>query len=309
MSKFLGGLYVKKWLLVLVMILTVGLAACGEDTSAPADEAEAEPEEEKQEELTADEVYEKSLEAAEGMESAEIAMDMTQSIEIPDQEVTMDTQSVTEAEIIMDPLAMYQTGTVTVEADGQTQESETELYLAENEMYMFDSVSQTWMKMDSSMIPMDQIQQQDPADQLKMMEQFVDKMEMEENDEEYILKITGDGEELKTLTQELMEEYMDSEMMATLEQEGIDIFEAMSINNVYYEVLIDKETFETTTFNMDMDMSIDAEDEQMNLTQSVASEYKGINTVDSIEVPQEVKDEAVDIMEEMENMEDMEAVQ
>nr|WP_272941583.1 DUF6612 family protein [Ornithinibacillus scapharcae] len=40
-------------------------------------------------------------------------------------------------------------------------------------------------------------------------------------------------------------------------------------------------------------MSMKVEGETLDVVQQVKSEYKGVNTVDSIEVPQEVKDNAV----------------
>lgn len=310
------GIIMKKWLFTLLMIFAIGLAACGgeetEQVDATEEETEAETEEEAAEEQqTPEDIYEQAMEAAEGMESAEIVLDMTQTIEIPAESVSMDMTTTTEAEMTMDPLTMYQNGTVTLEADGTTEESEMELYLTEDELYMYDGMSQTWMKMDSSTIPMDQInsQQQDPSAQLELMEQFVDEMELEENDEQYILKITGDGEELQAFTQEVMAEYMDQELMASMGEEGNNVMDNMAINSVYYEVFVDKETYDMTAFNMDMDMSMDAEEQQMNIVQSVTSEYTGMNTVEPIEVPQEVQDEAIDVMEEMEQMEGTEEIE
>lgn len=294
----------RKCLLALSLLLAFTLAACSDDTDAPA--AGTEEEKAEVEELTADDVLKKSIEAAQNMESAEVSMEMTQKTEVPNEELSFTTVTSTDAQIMMDPLQMYQNGVITVEANGETQEQEMELYLVDNEMYMYDSTFEQWLKMDASTFPVDQLEQQNPVEQLELMQSFTNDMEMEESDDQYTLKITGNGEELMDFTREAMQEYMDGELMAQLEQEGIDIFESMSIENIYYELAIDKETFETKALNLDMNMSIEAEGETLNLDQSVVSEYTGVNTVDSIEIPEEVKDGAVDLEEELENLEGVE---
>lgn len=301
----------KKWLLWLSVSLAFMLAACSDDANAPAEQAQEneEPQEEREEaeeELTAEDVLEQSVEAAQNLESAEVSMDITQEMEAPEQEVSFLMQTQTDAQIITDPLTMYQTGAVTLEAEGETDEQELELYLVDDVIYMNDAVSGEWLKMDTSAFPVDQLEPQSPVEQLEIMQRFTNNMEMEETEDQYVLKITGDGDELMDFTREIMEEYMDEELMNQLEQEEIDIFENMSIQNVYYELFIDKESFETTALNLDMEMSIEAEGESLDIVQSVTSEYTGINSVDSIEVPQEVKDEAIDIMNELENMEEIE---
>jgi len=301
----------KKLFVLLSVLFVFGLAACSDDTSAPVEESEAEGAEEGEEEveLTADEVLERSLDAAEGLESAEMSMDMSQTMETPGEDAALTTQTAFDAEIIMEPLTMYQTGTVTLEMEDQSEEQQMELYLAENTLYMYDDMNETWMKMDADMMQLDQLDQQNPVEQLEMMERFTNEMEMEETEDQYVLKITGDGDELMELTEEITSEFMDEELMVQLEQEGIDIYESMNLQHVYYEIFIDKETFDTTMLDMEMEMSIEAEGEALHLNQTVTSEYTGINTVDSIDIPEEVQEEAVDVMEELENLEGMEEVQ
>ena len=310
----------KKWFIMLSAILVFGLAACGDDTSAPAEEdVEGEvdeeveevegAEEEEAEELTADDVLERSLDAAEELESAEMTVDMNQTMEAPDEEASLTTQTTSEAQIIMDPLTMYQTGTITVDMGEESEEQEMEIYLSDNDVYMYDTMEESWIKMDAGLAQMDQLNQQDPVEQLEMMERFTDEMDMEETEDEYILKITGDGDELLEFTEEMASEFMDEELMQQMEQEGVDIFESMNIDNVYYEIYIDNETFDTNKLDMSMELAIEVEGESLHLTQASTTEYTGINTVDSIEIPEEVEEEAIDVMEELENMEELEEME
>src|SRR5690606_21897653 len=130
---------------------------------APAEQAQENEEpqeetEEAEEELTAEDVLEQSVEAAQNLESAEVSMDITQEMEAPEQEVSFLMQTQTDAQIITDPLTMYQTGAVTLEAEGETDEQELELYLVDDVIYMNDAVSGEWLKMDTSAFPVDQLE-------------------------------------------------------------------------------------------------------------------------------------------------------
>ena len=87
----------RKFLLAFGVILLTLLAACGSDT--------------------ADEVYTKAIEASEKMESAELTMDIEQNIEVPSEEATINQKINMDAEMTLDPLAMYQKGTISMEMD------------------------------------------------------------------------------------------------------------------------------------------------------------------------------------------------
>ena len=66
-----------------------------------------------------------------------------------------------------------------------------------------------------------------------------------------------------------------------------------------YEIFIDKKTFYTNAFNMNMDMTMKVEGEEMQIDQKVNAEISKINEIEKIKVPQEVIDNAVDINETM----------
>jgi hypothetical protein len=119
-------------------------------------------------------------------------------------------------------------------------------------------------------------------------------VEFVEEDDVYIYRFDGEGEELEDFTQTLVEENLGDDTFAEM---GIDIdqmMEDMNIHSVFFEIHIDKETYDTKKVisNMDLEMVIDAEGNSMQIQQEMTAEYTGINTVDSIEVPQEVIDAA-----------------
>jgi len=68
----------------------------------------------------------------------------------------------------------------------------------------------------------------------------------------------------------------------------------MEVNHLFLEYAIDKDTYHIKNYNMDMDYDMEIEGQKMNTTQKIESEYSNINNVDPIEVPDDVKEEAVD---------------
>lgn len=301
----------KKWMSILLLtMLAAVLVACGQNADSnegngneAASAKEENANEDEAEERTAEEVYKEALEASQKMESAEVEMDMDQTMDVGDGD-TMTTSTSSTVEMTMDPLAMYQKATVTMDEEGM--DSETEMYLVDDEMYMQNPEMDEWIKMDSDMMGdlSGMMDQQDPEEQLKIFEDAKSEFDMEETDDTYVLEITADGDEFTELVQELAEESMPPEILEQMEAEGIDLFEQMDINNVEYEMHVDKESFDINSFKMDMDMDMEIEDEKMNIQQAVDAEYVSINEIDSIEVPEDVKEDAMDQEEFQEKLQE-----
>ncbi|WP_249869989.1 DUF6612 family protein [Oceanobacillus saliphilus] len=265
----------RKWMLSFVFVLTVSLAACNNDDM--------------------EDVFTKAMEVSEGMESAEVVMDISQLLS-SGESMNLEMQSEMKAEMIVDPIAMYQSGTMHMEMDGFPMDMETEMYMTEEGLFTYDSMSQSWIRLDNEMYAdLANLEQQDPSAQLELLEPFMDDVEFEETADGYIFRFAGEGESLNQFSEKVLAEYMDTEMFADFGADITEILESMTVNKLNYEMVIDKQTYETKTFTMDLDMTVAAEGEELSISQQVNAEYTGINTVDSIEVPQEVLDNAVDM--------------
>jgi len=263
---------------IMVLFVTM-LAACGGNEEAG-------------------EVYQKAVEAGKKIESAEIDMVMKQTIEGDPALGAMVMNMDIEAAVTLDPLAMHQTGNMMMEIEGMPIDTEIEMYMTESELYMFESMSQTWMKMDSSMMPAELAGlDQGPADQLDMLEPFMDQVEFTEEDDLYVFKFAGEGEEIEEFTQQIMEENLGEDMFAEFGEDINQVMEDTTIHSIDFELHIDKETYDTKSVIMDLDLEIaaDAEGNTMRLQQEMTAEYTGINTVEKIEVPQEVIDTAEEL--------------
>ncbi len=268
----------KKLSLLIIPLFMVFLAACGDSQEAQ-------------------DVYQKAMEAGEKLESAEMDMKVSQTMEGDPEmgEMVMDMDM--QASIVMDPLAMHQTGTMNMDVGGMPLDTEIETYLTDEAMYMFESMSQTWIKMDASMTPAELTNmEQDPTEQLAMLESFMDDVDFSEEDGMYVFKFAGEGDKIKEFTQQYVEEYMGTETFAEAGVEMNEVLDSMTIHSIDYEILIDKKTYDTksVTTNLDLEVAVEEED-TMRIKQEMMMEYTGINSVDSIEVPQEVIDAAQDM--------------
>ncbi|MFC0300285.1 DUF6612 family protein [Virgibacillus soli] len=280
----------KKWMLMITLILTIGLVGCG-NKAEPVDGTKKE----KVSELTAEEVYKKALAAAEKINSAELTMDIKQKINIPSEDIAIDSTTKMDAQMILDPLAMYQNGKISMSMDGESMDMNMELYLSDNAIYTYDSESEKWLKMDGSMLEMMANQQQDPTDQLKILEQFTKDLKFTQTDDAFILELTADGDKVKEISSELMKEYMPQELMEQFNEIGQDMLDALTVKTLTYEMEFDKKTFDLKDLDMAMDMSFEIDGETLDINQEVKATYQSINSIDKIEIPQDVIDSAIEM--------------
>lgn len=277
-------------MLMITLILTIGLVGCG-NKAEPVDGTKKE----KVSELTAEEVYKKALAAAEKINSAELTMDIKQKINIPSEDIAIDSTTKMDAQMILDPLAMYQNGKISMSMDGESMDMNMELYLSDNAIYTYDSESEKWLKMDGSMLEMMANQQQDPTDQLKILEQFTKDLKFTQTDDAFILELTADGDKVKEISSELMKEYMPQELMEQFDEIGQDMLDALTVKTLTYEMEFDKKTFDLKDLDMAMDMSFEIDGETLDINQEVKATYQSINSIDKIEIPQDVIDSAIEM--------------
>lgn len=281
----------KKWMTIMVAgLLTFSLAACN-STATPTSETS----EEKKSELTLEQVFEKSLAQSETIESLSATLDMSQLIEVPSQGVSMDTTSNLTMDMNVEPLSVYQKGTTAMTVPGEEsptepQDIEIESYMTEDGFFMRDSMTQQWMKLPTDMYEQMMAMsdsQADPAQQLKDLQPFMKDFTFEQNDNEYILKLSASGDQFNELIQKQLAETMPETMV-----EEEEMLKGLKIEKVNYEIFIDKETFNTTALNMIMDMTMAVEGEEMKLSQDLKSVFSDYNQVERIKVPQEILDSA-----------------
>ncbi|MCG7343125.1 hypothetical protein MHZ92_03205 [Sporosarcina sp. ACRSL] len=293
----------KKWLKGLgVGVLALGLAACGSEAEPKKDEATGEKVElTNKSEMTAEEVYNKAMEVSAEQKSMHAVMDIDQKISMAGQELEMDSKIKMDMDVIVEPLAMYQKMNMDM---GDMGSMDMEMYMNESGFYMNDPESGQWVK-----LPNDLYEEMmagmggetDPTLDMNLFKEFKEDFKFEQTDDEYILTLAASGDKFSGLMKELMGSALPADM--EMSDEEAEILNNMDVKSLNVVINIDKETFYTNAFDLDMDMTMKIEEEEMRIVQKMKSVITKINEIDEIVIPQEVIDEAVDLEEMMQGQE------
>lgn len=279
----------KKWMKGLAVgFLAFVLVACGNEAEKPA-ETKPGTDVTKTSDLTLEEVFKKAQEASENMKSMHAEMDMTQKMSFGEEEV--DTDATIEMDMIQDPLAMHQIMKMDFPEMGTM---ETEFYMNEKGIFMKNPEGQGWMK-----LPMENFDElmasvnanAEATVDYETLSEFVEDFKFEQDDKQYILKLKASGEQFKKIVEEQINS---TGLMEGIEEEGIEALKGLEIHELEYELFIDKETFDTTAFNLWMDFEMDAEGEKVRMKQDVKTKISQINGISEIVIPQEVLDQVVE---------------
>lgn len=283
------GNKVKKWkMLLAVTTLTFGLAACNE-TATPANKNVKETSE-----MTLEEVYNKSMAVSEELKSVSAKVDLAQKMHIPSEEMNVDISTAMDMNLIIEPMQIYQKGTTSMKSeDGSMNETmDTEIYFNDTDLYMYEGTTQQWMKLPQEAMGdvMAQTNSANPANSLAEIEEYLKDFKFEQDDKNYILTLDASGDKFNDLVQAQIDETMQS-----MAQAGEDVQLDVKINSINYLIHIDKESFQTTKYDVIVDMDMEAEGESINMKQDLKTDFSNFNGVDKIEIPQEVIDNAVTI--------------
>ncbi len=278
-------------------VLALGLAACNAPAEPKTDtETGKKVELEKPSGLTAQEVFDKATEASAQQKSMKAAMNINQLIEIPSQDLTMNSKIKMDMDMVVDPLTMYQKMDVDM---GEQGTMAMEVYMTEEGFFMNESGSGQWIKLPGEMYGelLGEVGSADPTLDMSMFNEFIEDFKFEQTNDEYILKLSASGDKFSKLFKEIAMENLPSGVDANVE--AAELMKNIEVKSLEYEIFIDKKTFYTNAFNMKMDMTMIIEGEEMRIDQKVNAKLSKINEIEKITIPQEVIDNALDINEVM----------
>ena len=283
----------KKYFIGAVVGLAVfSLAACG-DSATPTDGTT------EKSDLTLEQVYNKALERQEGLQSVKASMEMEQemAMTVDGEEVKMTSSSNVEMSITTNPLALFLDGTTSMTMAGEEESFSMPLsmYLTETDgFYMNDMMSGGWVKLPDEMYE-DLLAQvgasADTQEQLQQMEPFLEDLKFSQTDGEYILTLNANGEKFN----EMILEQVTGTLGQQLGEEEQSVMDGMKIEDAKYIITIDKETFDMTKIVMDFVMTIDVEGVLAKVNTLSTMTYSNFNSVDTITIPQDVLDTAIDM--------------
>ncbi|MBB4825103.1 hypothetical protein HNO89_002332 [Sporosarcina luteola] len=283
----------KKWLKVIgAGALAFALAACG-NQAEPQKTVDAETGKEKDTEniskMTAQEVYEKAMSVSQEQKSMHTEMEIKQVMKSGGD--TVNNTMTLNMDAVIEPLSIHQT--LKMDGDEEIGQMDIEMYISEKEVYMNDPESGQWLKFPeelSAEILGEMGSESDPTLDMKLFKDYVDEFKFEQTDDSYILKLKASGEKFDKLLREMEEDQAAGDPDAESQE--------MTLNDVYFEIFIDKETFYTTAFNMDMSLDMVIEGSKLHTDQKVKAVITKINEVE-VTIPQDVIDNAVDLSELM----------
>lgn len=271
-------------------LLVLFLAACGDVAEEPA-ETTADTKEENKSELTLEEVFTKAQEVAENINSSHTKMDIAQEFSAPGTEDTIESTIQLEMDMIEEPLAMYQQMTMDM---GDFGTMKTEIYYTDQGFYMKNPEDDSWMKLPSDDLGDLQEMINSGAEgniDYASLEKYIEDFKFEQDDNQYILKLKVSGDGFNDLVKE---ELASTGMLDELGEEAMDGLEDMKLHQLEYEIFVAKDTFETTDFNLVMDMEFSVEGETMRIKQDVKAHITEMNEIEEITIPEEVIENAVE---------------
>jgi len=269
--------------------LALTLAACNSSATPTKDTT-------KTSNLTLEQVYDKAVDRQSDIKSASANMDMTQVTKVGSGEEAMEfsINSKMEMDIIVDPLAMHLSGSMSMPdmmSEGQeTTDMPIEMYMKKDAgLFMKDVTTDSWLKLPDENFDaiLDQTAASaDAKEQLEQLKKFINDFTFEQTDKEYVLTLEAKGDKFKEL--------IDSEINKSIEDMGLEEnpMDQLTIEKINYVLHIDKETFDTNKMDMNFDLKMAVEgDELLMNTKSVVT-YTDFNHLKTIDIPQSIVDNA-----------------
>lgn len=250
----------KKYLLLIAtVILSVTLAACGMGTSA-------------------EQIVNKSVESSKNIKSTDFEATNQSEILVGEQNQTI--ENTVSGSLIMDPLAMK--ATTDVKAQGQSQT--LELYIKDGTAYAKSTGQNEWVKSSNNNITaqFENLKKIANSDQiLEFYKKIAKDFKKTEENGNYVLTYTGNGDQFKDLMVAVANASSGSEVTASA-------FNNVDFKNVSIKLVVTKDF---TPVNNEVTMELATKDTSnptmMKIKQII--KYSNVNNVREINLPDEVK--------------------
>ena len=250
----------KKYLLLIAtVILSVTLAACGMGTSA-------------------EQIVNKSVESSKNIKSTDFEATNQSEILVGEQNQTI--ENTVSGSLIMDPLAMK--ATTDVKAQGQSQT--LELYIKDGTAYAKSTGQNEWVKSSNNNITaqFENLKKIANSDQiLEFYKKIAKDFKKTEENGNYVLTYTGNGDQFKDLMVAVANASSGSEVTASA-------FNNVDFKNVSIKLVVTKDF---TPVNNEVTMELATKDTSNPTTMKNKQiiKYSNVNNVKEINLPDEVK--------------------
>lgn len=267
--------HVQLWsALCFILVITIGCSGQSEESGAEGETTE------ENKDLSAVEVYEKSLEATEELKSFSLATDIQQSVSMGEQEEQKIEMS-SEGDFTMDPLSYH----LVTEAMGQN----IEMYYIQDGLYFKDPNSGNWLKGPKDLINQFSqagTMQQSPEKQLDMLQDYSDSLTMDETEDGYVIHLEANEEDMKQFIEKALSNG------GAVPKNTIEQF---TIDHLAFDLTISKDQYYPKLIDMKMDISMEQQGNTVSVKQEIQSTYDEYNEIEEVRIPEDVKENAEDI--------------
>ena len=295
----------KKWnVFMMGIILVLVLAACGNNDAEPSiggttEGAPAGNEQtsgnneniknEDQQTPTAEELLTRITEASKGIKSYSMDSKVEQNLTVTmeGQEQKQDVNMDMKTGLVLNPVAAYQE--IKTSMPGQEGTQEIKQYITEDGVYT--QMGDAWMSLpEEATAPLlEQMKNQSNAgSQFEQLSSIANDLAVEEEGDVYWLKANLSGDKVKELATTMLSQSgaTDPQMAAMMQQ--------MNIKSMDISYSVDKETYYPKDLVYSMNMDMDMEGQALSILMKMDSSLRDYNKMESIKVPQDVIDNAVE---------------
>jgi hypothetical protein len=234
-------------------------------------------------ELKAADVYQKSVEATQKLDS--MAMNMTVKQQIEQGANKMNSDIGMDMNIILHP-AMKFSATMNITLL-KTPTIKTEIVYTPEGLAMKDPATGKWEKLPSdqvdkalSGINMDQM---NPVKQLETLKPYIDQLALTSTSDTYQIEVKLAGDKMNNFIMDQMKQNGNPQVLEQMKQSDL------KINSMHYIYTVDRKTYLPKAIDLDMDMQMTIKNQTMHMIQSMKGQYTNLNAVKDITLPAEAK--------------------
>ena len=238
------------------------------------------PKEEPREEVKVNDIILKAIEATESLTSYTFEFDMEQKMDMIENEMIMKGKTV--MDVVLNPLSIYQKMDMTITINGESRDMGTETYFTPEGIYASDSVTNGWLKLPDELWEGTQSSgtQKGIEDQLKLLNEFMDSITMEQESSHYVLTIKGNDVSFAKLVNALA--------LSNVDEETFMLAGDMTIEQFEYIMHFDKTNFYPIKNEIKSVVTFSGDGESTTFYQTLTGTYSNHNKFDKIEIPDEV---------------------
>ncbi len=238
---------------------------------------------------TAEELLTRIIEASKDIQSYSMDSKIEQNMSITaegneqTQKMKMDMKS----DLVIEPMTVYQEVTTTMPGQDGTQK--VKQYISEDGVYT--QVEDTWMllpKETTAPLLKQMKNQTNAAAQFEQLNSIASDLQVAEEDDVYWLKAKLSGDKVQEFAATMLA------ANGATDPQMIEMMKQMNIKTMDISYGVDKKTYFPKDLTYSMDMNMDIEGQALTIQMNMDSSLKDYNKKDSIEVPQEVKENALE---------------